>query len=93
MTKYWFKRKRYGYGWKPVTWEGWLSVGLYVFIVVGGLWAIRGVSDKNISTLANTYSIVVLLATVLLIVLGHKYGPKPKWRWGKSPQDNPEEDL
>lgn len=25
----WFKRKRFGLGWDPVSWEGWAVVGAY----------------------------------------------------------------
>lgn len=28
--KFWFKRKRYGYGWAPSTWQGWLVIAVYV---------------------------------------------------------------
>ena len=30
----WFRRKRWGYGWTPVTWQGWLVVALFVAIAL-----------------------------------------------------------
>ncbi len=30
MEKPWFKRKRYGWGWTPATWQGWLIIAFYV---------------------------------------------------------------
>ena len=33
--KYWFRRKSYGMGWTPHSWEGWAVTILYV---VGILW-------------------------------------------------------
>lgn len=27
--KLWFGNKRYGYGWVPNTWQGWMLVGIY----------------------------------------------------------------
>jgi hypothetical protein len=30
-TKLWFKAKNYGWGWYPITWQGWLITGLYAF--------------------------------------------------------------
>ncbi len=31
----WFKRKTYGWGWTPVSWQGWLvTLGLVVVITV-----------------------------------------------------------
>lgn len=33
-TKYWFRRKRYGYGWGfPSNWRGWLCYGLYIGLI------------------------------------------------------------
>lgn len=29
----WFKKKRFGWGWSPATWEGWLVVLLYTLAV------------------------------------------------------------
>jgi hypothetical protein len=29
----WFCRKTFGYGWTPVTWQGWLVLALFVAIV------------------------------------------------------------
>ena len=31
----WFKRKRWGYGWTPAGWEGWLATLLMVFTAMG----------------------------------------------------------
>jgi hypothetical protein len=32
--KLWFKAKRYGWGWTPVTWQGWVAVLVYVAILI-----------------------------------------------------------
>jgi hypothetical protein len=29
-TKPWFGPKRFGWGWTPITWEGWLSVLVWI---------------------------------------------------------------
>jgi hypothetical protein len=31
MRNIWFKAKRYGYGWTPYTWEGWLV--FFIFLI------------------------------------------------------------
>lgn len=33
--KIWFKRKRFGWGWYPASWEGWLVTVVYIALVVG----------------------------------------------------------
>lgn len=30
---YWFVRKRYGYGATPSTWQGWVSIALYIAVM------------------------------------------------------------
>lgn len=31
---YWFKSKPFGWGWTPVTWQGWLIMVLYIALIV-----------------------------------------------------------
>ncbi|HYC83050.1 MAG TPA: hypothetical protein VEB60_00680, partial [Candidatus Paceibacterota bacterium] len=33
----WFKRKLYGWGWTPVTWQGWLAVLAYAGLVISSV--------------------------------------------------------
>lgn len=90
MAKYWFKRRRYGYGWYPATWHGWLTVAVYiVFLTISAF--LLPVHPDNLLMLY--YMLFVFSSTILLIVISYVKGPKPKWRWGKSPSDNPEEDF
>jgi hypothetical protein len=37
IAKPWFRRRRVGVGWRPVTWEGWLITLVAVALVVGVL--------------------------------------------------------
>lgn len=92
--KFWFKRKRYGYGWVPSTWQGWLVIVLYMFVV--GLVSYLVLHDANESPittvdLAFFYGTIIIAVAILLIVTRTK-GPKPKWRWGKKPDDKSDED-
>jgi hypothetical protein len=80
--RFWFKRRRYGWGWMPVTWEGWLlTVSFTVTVVLAALW------------LSPAYALpVIVLETITLLVVCVAKGPAPRWRMGKRPTDNPEED-
>lgn len=90
MSKLWFKRRRYGYGWVPVTWQGFLTLFIYIGIIL----AVAFIMDDDMG-LGELFAffVFVVIATLLLVTVSLFYGPKPKWRWGKSPDDNPKEDF
>lgn len=88
---YWFKRRRYGYGWFPVTWQGWLSVGIAVLLIAGAVMSLL-VLPRGPLVLGGYIAAVALIVVGILIV-GAKKGPKPKWRWGRKPDDDPKLDL
>jgi uncharacterized membrane protein YtjA (UPF0391 family) len=33
MSRPWFRPRRFGYGWTPITWEGWLATLLFVALI------------------------------------------------------------
>ena len=82
MKKLWFKNKTYGYGWTPASWEGWLS--LFVYIVLLTIIVLN--ADQNSHSGSDTIYgslIPVVLLTGLFLLLCYKKGEKLKWRWGK----------
>jgi hypothetical protein len=88
----WFKAKRYGYGWYPATWQGWLIIAIYLVIVVGGAFTLD-TSNPSVRDGAGTFLIIDAMATVALILICVKYGEKAKWRWGdRSDLDTPKKD-
>lgn len=90
--KYWFKRKRYGYGWTPSTWQGWLVCAIYLVLVVLGALFIGRSGDEPAAEDLLVFFTTLIVATATLIVVTYYKGPKPKWRWGATNYDNPEED-
>ena len=78
----WFKRRRYGWGWYPVSIEGWTVTLAYLLGVIGlAIWS------------PPWMFMPIALMTVALLVICIKKGPKPRWRWGKSPLDSSEDDF
>jgi hypothetical protein len=78
---FWFKRKLYGWGWAPVTWQGWLITFLYV-----GLVAVCSLTiDKSSSNSekAFRFGLPTLFLTVAFIRTAYLKGEKPKWQWGR----------
>ena len=76
---YWFKRKLYGWGWTPVTWQGWLIIALYVIFLVIIL------ERPNIEAYSQSQVLVNLvlpfiIGTGILFIICYKKGEKPKWQ-------------
>lgn len=90
--KHWFKRRRFGYGWVPTTKQGWLVVLVYLALLLGGAAAVSDVPKNEFNKEVGFYLLAILLATITLIKITYKKGPTPRWRWGKKPSDNPDED-
>lgn len=77
----WFKAKRYGYGWYPCTWQGWLMIALYFIVVFGNFFLI----DKYAESAKDVLSIflpITVVSTIILVILAYLKGEKAKWRWG-----------
>jgi len=90
VSGYWFKRKRYGWGWTPVTWQGWtLVVCLVVVVVVAAI----GLGDHPSTAALAAYFVFVTLAVAAVILLSIAKGPRRRGRWGRSPEDDPAEDV
>lgn len=75
----WFARKRYGWGWTPVTWQGWAIIAAYVAIVVAGaLLFLEGHGAWGVVA----FVVWTLGYTVWLVSLSWQHGPTPRWQWG-----------
>jgi hypothetical protein len=70
----WFKRKTYGYGWTPTTWQGWavIVVWLISFYLV-----ITGINSELVKLVS------ILILTGILIFVSYKKGERPRWQWGE----------
>jgi hypothetical protein len=89
---YWFKRKVWGWGWVPVTWQGFAVTGAYIGLVtlllVTKEEAVAGDPDSGSNFLVLGLPILVL--TIAFVFISYKKGEKPKWQWGL-PEANKEE--
>lgn len=62
-------------------------------LIGGGLFFLKDTPRNEFSDEVMIYLGVVIAAILILIWIGLKKGPSPKWRWGSKPTDNPEEDF
>ena len=85
--RYWFKRKIWGWGWTPATWEGWLTLFVFIILIVWNFLRIdrasHSISDTLIGALVPT---AVLIAA--LIVVCYSKGERPRWSWGFPKKDS-----
>lgn len=81
MNKLWFVRKKYGWGWTPATWQGWLVMFFYLLGMVKLFLIFGGASQSDSDTLMSL-TLPVILWTSLLVYICYKTGEKPKWQWG-----------
>ncbi len=84
--KKWFKRKLYGFGWTPATWQGWLALLVYLGVIVLVFRKIDEASHSGSDTLFGIF-IPFLILTIAFIFLCYKTGEKPRWQWGKRLDD------
>lgn len=91
--KYSMKRRRYGYGWTPVTWQSWLFVGLVLVIIfTTATFLPTKPAEPELGELLRFF-IIVGAAIGMLLIFTSQNGPKAKWRWGKKLGDDPDEDF
>lgn len=48
--------------------------------------------QDEFSAETGIFVLILILALSALIKINYAKGPTPKWRWGKSPDDDPERD-
>ena len=82
MTTYWFKAKKYGWGWYPATWQGWAVLGVYLIIVLANFFRV----DANSYSVSDTvlgFTPELIVLTAILIGVCYLTGEKPGWHWGE----------
>lgn len=82
---YWFKRKAFGWGWTPVTWQGWLvTVGAVGLIV----WNAFRLDVENSHDAILPFVVQSVVIVSVLIWICYKTGESPKWQWGIPEKDD-----
>ncbi len=77
---YWFKRKLYGWGWTPATWQGWTVLGLFLLFM--GLQTLLLELTAKTDTDGMLFAANVVLGAIALILVCKITGESPKWQWG-----------
>lgn len=78
----WFRAKRYGWGWEPCTWQGWVVMFTWTALVVINFAVVDARSPSSSDALLNAIPSTMII-TAMLVVVCYCTGEKPRWRWGK----------
>lgn len=82
---YWFKRKLYGWGWTPVTYEGWfVTLTVVAAIVFLGFRIEESASGAEV---VRELVLPTVALVLLLLLICYKTGESPKWTWGIKSKD------
>jgi hypothetical protein len=77
---YWFRARRFGYGWTPSTWQGWAVVGVWIVVFTGLAVAIP--AEAGHAPLLVTTIVANVAITLALVAVCWKTGEPARWRWG-----------
>jgi len=78
---YWFRRKVWGWGWVPATWQGWATLAVFIVVLVLMLTSFLSIPKPRNAEAVYFVGKVILWAVLLLIVC-YTTGEPPKWQWG-----------
>ncbi len=80
---YWFKAKKYGWGWTPCSWQGWLVLALFVILMMVNAYRL-GIMSESFTGDTTGFLLENIVLIGILFMICMRTGEKPKWRWGKS---------
>lgn len=81
-NRIWFRRKWFGWGWMPITWQGWLATLAYVLTIVPIFQLADKYSHSNSDSLI-AFAVPFIGASILFSLLIRATGQwPPRWHWG-----------
>jgi hypothetical protein len=80
--RHWFRPRRYGWGARPIIWEGWLFVIVLLVILIGGCIYVRNNYDSL--TAYSLWLAVMFIAVFAAISFAKRKTNGPwRFRWGR----------
>lgn len=80
-SKLWFRRKTYGWGWTPISWEGWFATAMIIIIPFAIRFSLKGLGIPRDAQYFYAWASAPILVMILTL-LCFRFGEKPKWQWG-----------
>lgn len=84
-NKYWFKPKKFGWGFVPISWEGWCLTLMLVILLSISTYTnnIKNGFDLDGKNGLRFILDVVIITIIFSFISIPKTKGKVKWRWGK----------
>lgn len=83
MMAAWFKPHRYGLGATPVSWQGWMLVGVNIAVVLGTMALILPHQGPLTAARLAVWAVVVVATTAVILWIAHRNTEGGwRWRWG-----------
>jgi hypothetical protein len=80
-NKYWFVPKLYGWGFVPISWEGWLAtLGLIILVYISS--KSNGLETQSPDSMRFLFDLAILIIVFSLFAKTKTKG-RLRWRWGK----------
>jgi len=85
MNKYWFKPKQYGYGYVPISVEGWIATLILILFGVFLAYVNNFFNPGQITFQSSLFFTleILILGFVFLKIFEKRCKGKLKWNWGK----------
>ncbi|MCD4811722.1 hypothetical protein K8R14_03920 [bacterium] len=86
LNKYWFIPKSYGYGYYPITWEGWICVLIIIAVLALSLYINNFFDlDPGPTTKEGFRFVLDLIIFMLAInpILQNRTEEEVTWKWGR----------
>ena len=71
MSKGWFRRNTIGFGFRPDSWQGWVTLLVFVSLLIGTMIWVRPalVANTHLPFLAITFAIMVFWLSILFLII------------------------
>ena len=80
--RYWFRAKRYGWGWTPCTWQGWAALAVWAIAFTALVVGCAAAASASNGVLFGVLVALAIAATLALVWVGWRTGEPPRFRWG-----------
>jgi len=82
--KLWFRAKRFGWGWQPISWQGWIITLIYVLGLLN--YVLQASREHSGSDFLIYFAMRFVPLTIVFLFICYIEGEKPGWHWNGKPR-------